>query len=463
MHNMKNKRLKKHTPHSHNTDAQNAYNEDMSEEVSNPQQKDSEKKSKRHICVATGIYRHVREGTYHERPIIDGKRTWRSLGVNFAPQRNGVAATREYHRRRTMEDEGKNPYAQPTESKAPKKIEQATTVGEIIRRYQKDGYLDRDLLKRPASTEAEEARHCATLLEFWDDVLVEDVRDKICDDYRDERVKNVRQGEGLRTVDRELNTLNNAFRYCKRRDFIRFNPITDRPKYQPSSRVHHCREFCPLDADELHESAAVLFEHRNTVVLGFQLLAEAYSGLRTSEVLRWGVEKFGTPSQDEEHIHVWRLKGQHLVNPYCYNHEGMQALLQAHAAWKQANYPDASVFFPSHCGGVVGKGALAHRLDRLHKAGRIKRKLTSHGGGRAFYVLIRRSQGIKDEVIAFEIGHTSGGQCIKTTYGGVPPNWQNGKAPNLSWLPIKVPLAWASLEKSGWKFIQPKPELQTAA
>ena len=60
-----------------------------------------------------------------------------------------------------------------------------------------------------------------------------------CDDYREWRIERVKQGEGLRTIDRELNTLNNAFRYCKRRGMIKINPLADRPKYQPSSRVKH--------------------------------------------------------------------------------------------------------------------------------------------------------------------------------------------------------------------------------
>jgi hypothetical protein len=60
----------------------------------------------------------------------------------------------------------------------------------------------------------------------------------------------------------------------------------------------------------------------------------------------------------------------------------------------------------------------------------------------------RRSQGVRDEVIAHEIGHTSGGQCIRSTYGGVPANWLNGGAPNLSWLPTKIPPVWAALEKN---------------
>lgn len=444
-------------------DALTAYNTIMPElaVVLKNKQKKSRKKQKRHVFVASGIYRHTREGTYHERPKINGKRTWRSLGVNFTPQRNFKAAEDEYHRRRVMEAEGKNLYAEEAEEAKPtfkkERPAEAKTVGEVIQRYMKDGFLDRHLLSRPETTEDDERRNCETLLELWDSVPVEDVCDMVFDDYRGWRLKNLRQGEGLRTTDRELNTLNNAYTYCKRRGVVKVNPAADRPKYQPSSKVRHCREFCPRDADELHTAAAFLFQHPNSVVLGFQLLSEAYSGLRTSEVLQWGTDVYGTPLPDGKYVYVWRLKGQHAVNPYCYNHEGMQALLKAHASWKNANFPDCPQYFPSHCGGTVSKGALSRALRRLYEKGTIKRKLTSHGAGRAFYVLVRRSQGIRDEVIAHELGHTSGGQCIRTTYGGIPVNWLNGEAPNLKWLPQNVPVAWAELEKQGWVLMMAIP------
>ncbi len=77
---------------------------------------------------------------------------------------------------------------------------------------------------------------------------------------------------------------------------------------------------------------------------------------------------------------------------------------------------------------------------------------------RAFYVLIRRSQGASDEQIADEIGHSSNGAYIKSTYGGSPEEWRTGKAPNFSWLPTTAPLAWAKLESNGWEF--PKPKLE---
>lgn len=377
--------------------------------------------------AADGIYRYVPNGNYYYRPLLaNGKRTHRSLKTQ-----NLKLAKERY---------------QALGSQNGPAAESRLKVGDILDRYEKDGYLDVNLESRPATTEADEKRHCTTLREFWVEIRFPDVSDLKCDSYFEWRKtpENLRQGTGRRATDRELNTLNNAFKYAKRRGLIRVNPLLDRPKYQKSTSVKHCREFCPKNSDELHEAAALLFEQPHSVVLGFQMLAEAYTGLRTTEILKWGQYGFGTTTQDGKDVNVWRQKGQHHNNPYCSNHEGLRALLEAHEAWKALFYPDSPWFLPSHCGGPVGKGALAHALRRLLKAGKLKRKLTSHGM-RAFYVLVRRSQGIKDETIAFEIGHSSNGACIKSTYGGVPDSWRNGGGPNMKWLPTATKPAWEKI------------------
>jgi hypothetical protein len=63
----------------------------------------------------------------------------------------------------------------------------------------------------------------------------------------------------------------------------------------------------------------------------------------------------------------------------------------------------------------VGKEALWRALKRM------KSGVTSHGM-RAYYVTVRRSQGIKDGQIAAEIGDKSGVALIVSTYGDLPPN-----------------------------------------
>ncbi|HOC54740.1 MAG TPA: site-specific integrase [Verrucomicrobiota bacterium] len=388
---------------------------------------------------ADGIYRHLRTNKLYWRPWIDGKRTWECLGTE-----NLKLAKETYHKRVVgVSARG----AERVASASP--IPAGPTTGQVIRKYEEDGYPDKHKAHRIGPTLEDEKKHCKTLLQFWDGIPVDSAGPAACDRYHSWRNdQGFRHGLGNRQVDRELNTLNNACRWAARSELIKLNPLAQRPKYQCSSEIKHCREFMPQNANELHAAAAILFEHRNSVVLGFQMLFEAYTGLRTSEVLRFGEDDFGKTTEDGRFLKVWRCKNQHAINPYCNNHAGLQELLKAHAEWRAATFPRSRCFFPSHCGGPVGQGALAHALRRVEK--KLPRRVRPHGL-RAFYVLVRRSQGASDEQIAFELGHSSNGACIRSTYGGVPESWRNGGGPNMSWLPTGS-LAWSKPQVNGWNF-----------
>ncbi len=124
-------------------------------------------------------------------------------------------------------------------------------------------------------------------MDHWGSVLISSSGPAECDRYHTKRIGEIKEGcEGNRTVDRELNTLNNACRWSARSEFISSNPVADRPRYQPANKVKHCREFMPSSAEELHTNATPLFQHPHTVVLAFQMLEEAMTRLRTVEVLK---------------------------------------------------------------------------------------------------------------------------------------------------------------------------------
>jgi integrase len=398
-----------------------------------------EKGWKRYRHIELGIYQYVRSGMYCERPFIDGKRTIRNLGSKVLE-----VARREFLRRKKAIRSGKNPYATSNFVAAPK----LSTVGRVIEEYRKANYPDKYLNPRAERTRAAEARHCDLLVKFWRSVEIENVNLPAFDEYREWRLGRLRQGKGLRTIDCELNTLRNAFRYALRRGLVKGNPLTDRPKYQPPKLVTHCREFMPGDATELHNIARLLFSCKTSEVLGFQLLFTAYTGQRTCEILKLRTDapadEPGHLSQDGKCLRVWRAKGQALVNPFCTVHEGMEPLLRAHKSWLERRYPKSGWFFPGRGGEeLVEKAALAHALRRLREKGLIKRKVTPHGA-RAFFVTVRRSQGAPDSQIALEIGHTSGGSTLAAVYGGVPPDWIRGGGPKMSWLPASQP-AWSEL------------------
>jgi site-specific recombinase XerD len=392
-----------------------------------------EPKDPRHKLVERGIYRSTKSGLLSERPVVDGKRTWRSLGTTRI-----TAARAELRRRKAARQSGE-------EEPEPEYLK---SVGEVIRYYQGADYPDKQLNSRSDRTRKEEARHCDLLLKFWDAVRVKRTSIVSCDQYRDWRLKRLKQGTGLRTIDRELTTLNNAFRLAYRKGLIARNPLVDRPKYQSSKNVEHCRQFMPGDANELHGIAKLLFSYRSSEVLGFQFLYTGYTGQRTCEILKLkinaGPDEPGSLLENGKCLRVWRAKGQDLVNPFCTVHEGLEGLIAAHKQWIADRYPDATWFFPGRGGDeLVDKAALAHALRRLRERGIIKRKITPHGA-RAWFVTVRRSHGAPDSQIALEIGHTSGGSTLSSVYGGVPPEWTRGGGPKMSWMPSGPP-AWSDL------------------
>ena len=322
-----------------------------------------------------------------------------------------------------------------------------TTVGEVIQRYQKDGYPDKMMAKRPKATEKIETTNCSTLLKFWDRVLLKDVKPSMFDTYFRWRSNRVKTGAtGRRSTDQELSTLANAMAWAHRCEVIRYNPMpVNRQCYNGEQFVKHCRIYAAPDADFLHSVAKRLMQWpgSKSEVLGFQMLVEALTGLRTQETLKLRADaKHGQPgfiTEDWKYLHVARDKGQVNVNPFVVLHPALKDLIQALFAWKNRWYPENPYWFPSIHGGVVNNCSLGRRLAELGKV--MEHKLTSHGM-RAFYVKIRRSHGLADNQIAAEIGHESGGKTLVQVYGSVPLDWITGGGPKMSWLPDGDKPAW---------------------
>jgi integrase len=212
----------------------------------------------------------------------------------------------------------------------------------------------------------------------------------------------------------------------------------------------------PISGTELHNLARYFFERSQSEVLGWQILLEAMTGCRTSEILklRWDAKHRGEAGFIEgDWLWISRSKGG--VKPFCQIHPALKETLRWLKAWRNARHPESPWFLPSsrktngaprknRVTGIlpVALKSLTHALaDAGKKVAGAKR--TSHGL-RAFYVTVRRSQGITDAQIADEIGDKSGASIITSTYGAVPPNWRG--AAKLSWMPGKgCKPAWESL------------------
>jgi len=270
--------------------------------------------------VEAGIYRYGAKGSYFERPEIDGKRTWRSLNT-----KNLKHAREELHRRRSG----------VSENTAAKKNQPAVTVGEIIRRYQEAGYPDKHKQPRQGRTLGCETRNCTVLLGYWDKEPAGGVSIVHLDRYHEWRKKNIKRGTGDRSVDLELNTLSNAALWAMRCELIEENPLNfRRPRYCSSKTVRHCREFMPHDTEALHEVGALLFSDIRSETLGWQMMFEAFSGLRTCEALQLRTDakpyEPGWISADGKSLCVRRAKNQESVNPFVRIHEGLAEWLKAH-------------------------------------------------------------------------------------------------------------------------------------
>jgi integrase len=278
--------------------------------------------------------------------------------------------------------------------------------------------------------------------------------------YHAWRLANIARGEGHRTTDLELITLRGALRWAMKVGLIPSAALLQWDRfYDPQSAVH-CRDRAPKDADELHSVAGFLFKRRRTESIGWQMLIEALTGLRENEALAMRVDadhdEPGGITPDGKSLCVRRSKKSSRVNLYVRVHPALADLIQAHRAWHKRRYPRSKWFFPglrSEGKKPVSKGALTASLRRLFKASqrkkrpqgipKFKKRFTSHGM-RAFYVYIRRSQGISDAQIAWEINHVGGVATLETVYAGVPAHWRTGEAPNFSWAPTGEP-AWEKI------------------
>jgi hypothetical protein len=180
-------------------------------------------------------------------------------------------------------------------------------------------------------------------------------------------------------------------------------------------------------------------------------LFEGFTGLRTNEALSMRLDarpdEPGGLTEDGGTLCVRRSKKAGRDNPYIEVHKGLVQLMEAHRDWHAKRFPNSPWYFPGrdHKGAEpVSKGALTAALRALFKSKKLKKQFTSHGM-RAFYVLARRSHGISDSQIAWEINHVGGVGTLEKVYGSAPPHWSKGKGPKLSWIPKGKP-AWAHLK-----------------
>lgn len=244
--------------------------------------------------------------------------------------------------------------------------------------------------------------------------------------------QNARSGTGERAADLEINALVQLATWAVASGRLASNPFLGRPAYRAPEDVAHCPESMPTDDEELHRLIGALFaEGGVSTVAGAHLLFQALTGLRPGEpgALRWDArgDQPGTritirrEGQDVELLRVQRLKGG--INPAVRMHDTLRTFLGVWRTHSARQWPDSPWMFPhpddpSRPLVPLGETSDSH-LSRVLQAAAKRLGLSPRKphGMRAYYVRVRRSQGIEDATIAVELGQGSGPGLVVRTYG----------------------------------------------
>lgn len=277
--------------------------------------------------------------------------------------------------------------------------------------------------------------------------------------YGAHKRNNARSGTGERAADLEVVALHNLCAWAVASGRLPADPFAARPRYRDPDHVEHCTSAMPADDDELHRIVGWLFQAGGAdAVAGAHLMMQALTGLRPGEpgALRWdarGDEPGArvTLRRDGQEVEIMRVgRGKRGTNPGVRVHAVLATFLGAWRRYTAQQWPTSGVMFPDPAAPenplVPYKNTVDSCLGRaLHRAAAalgLPRR-TPHGM-RAFYVRVRRSQGVEDGTIGTELGQRGGATLILSTYGERLAIL--GGDGLHDWLPTAAPVAWSLLE-----------------
>lgn len=373
-------------------------------------------------AIGAGAYSDE-SGGYWARPWINRRRTWRKLKASTASKAQKEASGTKWNA--------------PTENFA-----------SLALLYTDAGCPNKRLEPRAISFTKEEEARANQLVQFFGRHPTDEIRLPLLPAYKAWRCKHIARGTGERAVDKDLCTLSNILNYGVSMGLIEENHVArGRPRYRRSNLVRHCREVAPASAEIIHQLGARLLETVAHEVLAWQLLFSAFTGCRTSELLRLrldatsadepGFVQFNHKDPVQGFLFLGR-RSKGGVNPWAMIGPEFEKMLEAFHRWHAARFPKAKHYFPDHTGaGPLNRYALGRALRAACKSLGLP-AITPHGL-RSFYVTKRRSDGLADTVIAGEIGDQTV-SLMNTTYGSRPPNWTGGNP--LSWVPMDGNPCW---------------------
>lgn len=243
------------------------------------------------------------------------------------------------------------------------------------------------------------------------------------------------RGDGNRSIDVELTTLSNLCTWAVAAGKLERNPFANRMRYHDRKDVQHCHQFAPISDEELHRLLGWLIGHQDKtfVIAGCQMMFQALTGLRPGEppqLKRHPAQVNGRPApgalfqrqiegQAVTYIAVHREKNG--TNPAVKVHPALQAFLDVYLPWRDQHFPGNPHWFPhptrqdASLATTRGNKTLSLALQAATKTLGLPER-HAHGF-RAYYVRVRRSQGIEDAIIAAELGQRGGAKLIEDTYG----------------------------------------------
>lgn len=287
-------------------------------------------------------------------------------------------------------------------------------------------------------------------LPYWSAVRVAAITPKTFYEFALWRGQNSRAGAvGRRTTILELAALSCLCQWAASDERIAVNPFAGYAKIVKSSGVVHCHEHMPDNDQQFHAILSAMFASadRRRVIAGGWLAFCALTGLRPGEPaallnvpeasaypsnLRHEPPGLVFPMPDgSRRMKISRLKaGQ---NPAVIIHPALADFLRH---WKQWLGPAQQLFPLDNQPGTLNR----HLAAACVAAGAPVMK--PHGFGRAYYVRVRRSQGLDDAAIAVELGQSSNGKLIRSVYGD-PVDTVGGSLHD--WLPADAAPAWQQL------------------
>lgn len=329
------------------------------------------------------------------------------------------------------------------------------TVGNLVQQWFEAGLPFSATRARPVAAANFLRVRLTRALPFWQDVAVATVKPSTHADFVVWRRQNVkrkgRPGAGSRTADIELAALSCMCQWAVKTGKLTINPFEKRECFTDPDAVNHCHDAMAANDDELHRVLGHFWQpgsEPNRIVAGAWLAFTALSGLRPGEHTRLhryplaaaypaslAACPFGIifPMPDGTlRMKVDRLKrGQ---NPVITIHAALADFLDSYVPWVTEQFPEDLRLFPladidSQLNAYLRRACVAVGVA----------KMKPHGFGRAYYVRVRRSQGIDDSTIAAELGQKSDGDLIRSVYGD-PMDPVGGNLHD--WIPTQGNPAW---------------------